>query len=288
MVTQVHKDAWIDLYSRTSIIRPSIIRNLDYPAWQFSFYQIRKWACPSNAHARCSCYHGNMPAYLLRMRRHHAALLFINKVGGSRRGLSIRLSGIFTYPACFWNQGVRIIEVLLYCIFSSFPTHSLGQSAVFLIGGQSKQVPPVPLLLNSGDIVIMSGSSRLAYHGVPRVLPPSHTHAVPWCLEKEQLKNCVCSRTEVRPGKTLSEFESSMTVCKGARKEDGNAINDEDITKGMNDGQFSTKDSDCALVVCSVCSQLAKSWDTFVEYLCVSRININVRQVVSEKFKFGT
>ncbi len=44
----------------------------------------------------------------------HVALLFINKVGGSRRGLSIRLSGIFTYPACFWNQGVRIIEVLLY------------------------------------------------------------------------------------------------------------------------------------------------------------------------------
>ena len=46
----------------------------------------------------------------------HAALLFINKVGGSRRGLSIRLSGIFTYPACFWNQGVRIIEVLLYIV----------------------------------------------------------------------------------------------------------------------------------------------------------------------------
>ncbi len=23
---------------------------------------------------------------------------------------------LFDYPACFWNQGVRIIEVLLYCI----------------------------------------------------------------------------------------------------------------------------------------------------------------------------
>ncbi len=48
----------------------------------------------------------------------HVALLFINKMGGSRRGLSIQLSGIFTYPACFWNQGVRIIEVLLYCYYS--------------------------------------------------------------------------------------------------------------------------------------------------------------------------
>ncbi len=45
----------------------------------------------------------------------HVALLFINKVGGSRCGLSIRLSGIFTYLACLWNQGVRIIEVVLYC-----------------------------------------------------------------------------------------------------------------------------------------------------------------------------
>ncbi len=65
---------------------------------------------------RCSCYHGDMHAYFLRMRRQPVALLFINKVGGSKRGLSIRLSGIFTYPACFWNQGVRIIEVLLYTL----------------------------------------------------------------------------------------------------------------------------------------------------------------------------
>ncbi len=61
-----------------------------------------------------------MPAFLLRMRRQHVALLFINKVGGSRRGLSIRLSGIFTYPASFWNQGVRIIEVLLYSVIIDF------------------------------------------------------------------------------------------------------------------------------------------------------------------------
>ena len=52
----------------------------------------------------------------------HVALLFINKVGGSRRGLSIQLSGIFTYPACFWNQGVRIIEVLLYTVYSGILT----------------------------------------------------------------------------------------------------------------------------------------------------------------------
>ncbi len=51
------------------------------------------------------------PAHLLRMRS-HVALLFINKVGGSRRGLSIG------YLACLWNQGVRIIEVVLYSAYN--------------------------------------------------------------------------------------------------------------------------------------------------------------------------
>ena len=42
----------------------------------------------------------------------HVALLFINKVGGLRRGLSIRLTGIFSYLAWLWNQGVQIICII--------------------------------------------------------------------------------------------------------------------------------------------------------------------------------
>ena len=56
-----------------------------------------------------SCYHGHRNVYLLRMRRHPHTLLFINSVGGARRGLSIQLSGIFSYPA---SQGVQ----RFYCI----------------------------------------------------------------------------------------------------------------------------------------------------------------------------
>ena len=109
---------WLELqYSRTSIIRPSIIRNLDYPAWQFFLLSLITRS-----------ENGRVPQMRMRIAAvtmetcllifcacadNHVALLFINKVGGSRRGLSIQLSGIFTYPACFWNQGVRIIEVLL-------------------------------------------------------------------------------------------------------------------------------------------------------------------------------
>lgn len=48
--------------------------------------------------------------------------------------------------------------------------YSFGQPAVFLIGGQTKSVKPQAVLLRSGDVAVMSGESRLSYHGVPKIL----------------------------------------------------------------------------------------------------------------------
>jgi alkylated DNA repair protein alkB homolog 1 len=48
---------------------------------------------------------------------------------------------------------------------------SMGAAAVFLVGGHTRDTPPTPLLLRSGDIVVLSGEARTCYHGVPRVLP---------------------------------------------------------------------------------------------------------------------
>ena len=48
---------------------------------------------------------------------------------------------------------------------------SIGCSAIFLLGGRDKSIRPTPLLLRSGDVVIMSGESRYAYHGVAYVIP---------------------------------------------------------------------------------------------------------------------
>lgn len=57
------------------------------------------------------------------------------------------------------------------CATSPLVSISLGNSAVFLIGGITRDVDPVPIVLRSGDIVIMSGPGcRRAYHGVPRIL----------------------------------------------------------------------------------------------------------------------
>ena len=48
---------------------------------------------------------------------------------------------------------------------------SFGNAAVFLIGGHTKsECQPSPILLRSGDIILMTGTSRLCFHAVPRIL----------------------------------------------------------------------------------------------------------------------
>jgi alkylated DNA repair protein alkB family protein 1 len=47
---------------------------------------------------------------------------------------------------------------------------SVGSSAIFLLGGPTKNEDPIPLLLRSGDVMVMGGRSRLVYHGVPCIL----------------------------------------------------------------------------------------------------------------------
>lgn len=54
---------------------------------------------------------------------------------------------------------------------------SIGQTAVFLIGGLTQDDPANAMFLRSGDVIVMSGKSRLRYHGVPKVLP---TIVGPW------------------------------------------------------------------------------------------------------------
>jgi alkylated DNA repair protein (DNA oxidative demethylase) len=48
---------------------------------------------------------------------------------------------------------------------------SLGDAARFVIGGLSRRDPTNPVVLRSGDVLVMGGPSRLRYHGVTRILP---------------------------------------------------------------------------------------------------------------------
>jgi alkylated DNA repair protein (DNA oxidative demethylase) len=52
---------------------------------------------------------------------------------------------------------------------------SLGDTAVFRIGGPERGGKTETLKLASGDVLVMGGSSRLCYHGIDRVLPGTST-----------------------------------------------------------------------------------------------------------------
>lgn len=47
---------------------------------------------------------------------------------------------------------------------------SLGDDAVFHVGGLQRSDPKQRLLLRSGDIVVLGGEARRAYHGVDRIV----------------------------------------------------------------------------------------------------------------------
>jgi alkylated DNA repair protein (DNA oxidative demethylase) len=47
---------------------------------------------------------------------------------------------------------------------------SLGDTAIFRIGGLKRREPTQSVELKSGDVLVMGGASRLRYHGIDRVL----------------------------------------------------------------------------------------------------------------------
>lgn len=52
---------------------------------------------------------------------------------------------------------------------------SLGDTALFRIGGLTRKEPTRSFKLNSGDVVVLGGKSRLAFHGIDRILTGSST-----------------------------------------------------------------------------------------------------------------
>lgn len=52
---------------------------------------------------------------------------------------------------------------------------SLGDTALFRYGGTERRAPTHSIRLASGDALVLSGESRLAFHGVDRILPGTST-----------------------------------------------------------------------------------------------------------------
>ncbi len=50
---------------------------------------------------------------------------------------------------------------------------SLGDEALFRIGGNKRRDPTQSVMLHSGDVVMFGGPARMAYHGIDRIRPGS-------------------------------------------------------------------------------------------------------------------
>jgi alkylated DNA repair protein (DNA oxidative demethylase) len=48
---------------------------------------------------------------------------------------------------------------------------SLGDEAMFRLGGITRKAPTRSFKLSSGDVLVLGGEARLAFHGIDRVLP---------------------------------------------------------------------------------------------------------------------
>lgn len=52
---------------------------------------------------------------------------------------------------------------------------SLGDTALFRIGGAGRRDPTISLRLASGDALLFGGPARLAFHGIDRIVPGTST-----------------------------------------------------------------------------------------------------------------
>lgn len=52
---------------------------------------------------------------------------------------------------------------------------SLGDTCLFRIGGTNRNDPTQSIRLESGDVVVLGGEARLAFHGVDRIYPGTST-----------------------------------------------------------------------------------------------------------------
>lgn len=173
------------------------------------------------------------------------------------------------------------------------------------MGGKTKATKPAAVFVDSGDILIMSGQSRLAYHAVPRILTeserPSGCRAVACVVDvpadddtiKSASTNAQRFNCDTAPN--LECFNAGFTCQseQNARIESKCTAEPVCLTTGSNapsqifplcqydnatlGAMMNSLNSDMDGIINSI------DWTPFEQFLSKRRINLNVRQVCEEQ-----
>ena len=150
------------------------------------------------------------------------------------------------------------------------------------------------MYIRSGDIIIMSGNSRTAFHAVPRIIKVGKENEPPSCLKwKDGLfVNDVTLKSERNPDETSTPDENvevpdvleENNVGQRTSVSSNNKVMNEFGNVSLKDNSFSETGQGCQ---CNQINFFGKSmktltseeWRQFEIYLSKTRINVNVRQV---------
>ena len=142
--------------------------------------------------------------------------------------------------------------------------YTFGQSAVYLIGGQTRDVKPEAVWVRSGDVMLMTGESRTAFHAVPRIVTRP--------MRTAPLDIGSCS--------LVVDSDAGGDINSGSG---GKNCGSDTGVGGGDGGCGGSDDSDeCTCSESDRCwtnEMLSPSWGEFSKYLSNTRININIRQV---------
>jgi len=166
---------------------------------------------------------------------------------------------------------------------------SLGCPAIFLVGGKTTDTVPTPILVRSGDVIVMSKDSRFAYHGVPAIIP--HNLQNNWIEDESSLVNSnstkESSETTSNPccdicktgSDKSSQCDEKLCSKRCQKLKDIDIINN---NSNLDDEKLSADDTDSDRSSSDMNSEDSDIClnDPVFQYLKQGRININVRRVV--------
>lgn len=151
-------------------------------------------------------------------------------------------------------------------MYTRFP----GNTAIFLLGGRTRLTRPHAIYLRSGDISIMGNAARLCYHGVPRMMKGTWDGETARHVWKTRMQQ----QEQEREHKTKAGQEKEKEKEKDKENQE---------SKEQNTTIAFTSTSTSPLDPLPVLSD--HELQCVLEYLSVSRINMNIRQVCMQHLK---